>query len=74
MPCGRSRANPWITLSRRRSPLTWRRPLTVPLAFAGFQFDEQSDPVEVMQALRGMSGRMDIFCQAGAIHAKKWPS
>ncbi len=48
--------------------------LTVPLAFAGFQFDEQSDPVEVMQALRGMSGRMDIFCQAGAIHATKWPS
>jgi len=48
--------------------------LTVPLAFAGFQFDEQTDPVEVMQALRGMSGRMDIFCQAGAIHAGKWPS
>ena len=48
--------------------------LMVPLAFAGFQFDEQSDPVEVMQALRGMSGRMDIFCQAGAIHAGKWPS
>lgn len=48
--------------------------LMVPLAFAGFQFDEQSDPVEVMQALRGMSGRMDIFCQAGAIHASKWPS
>ncbi len=48
--------------------------LMVPLAFAGFRFDEQSDPVEVMQALREMSGRMDIFCQAGAIHAKKWPS
>ena len=48
--------------------------LMVPLAFAGFQFDEQSDPVEVMQALRTMSGRMDIFCQAGAIHAGKWPS
>ena len=48
--------------------------LTVPLAFAGFQFDEQTDPVEVMQALRAMSGRMDIFCQAGAIHAGKWPS
>ncbi|MCY4114838.1 MAG: hypothetical protein OXG33_13015 [Chloroflexi bacterium] len=48
--------------------------LMVPLAFAGFQFDEQSDPVEIMQALRAMSGRMDIFCQAGAIHAGKWPS
>ena len=48
--------------------------LMVPLAFAGFQFDEQTDPVEVMQALRAMSGRMDVFCQAGAIHAGKWPS
>ena len=48
--------------------------LMVPLAFAGFGFGEQTDPVEVMQALRGMSGRMDIFCQAGAIHAKKWSS
>ena len=48
--------------------------LMVPLAFAGFQFNEQTDPVEVMQALRAMSGRMDIFCQAGAIHAGKWPS
>ena len=48
--------------------------LTVPLAFAGFRLDEQPDPVEVMQALRGMSERIDIFCQAGAIHAGKWPS
>ena len=48
--------------------------LTVPLAFAGFRFDEQPDPVEVMEALRGMSERLDIFCQAGAIHAGKWPS
>ena len=27
-----------------------------------------------MEALRGMSERLDIFCQAGAIHAGKWPS
>ena len=48
--------------------------LTVPLAFAGFRLDEQPDPVEVMEALRGMSERIDIFCQAGAIGAGRWPS
>ena len=48
--------------------------LTVPLAFAGFRLDEQPDPIEVMQSLRGMSDRIDIFCQAGAIGARRWPS
>ena len=48
--------------------------LMVPLAFAGFRFDEQPDPVEVMEALRGMGERFDIFCQAGAINAGSWPS
>lgn len=48
--------------------------LTVPLAFAGFQLDEQPDPVEVMESLRRMSGRVDVFCQAGAIGAARWPS
>ena len=48
--------------------------LTVPLAFAGFRLDEQPDPIEVMQSLRGMSDRIDIFCQAGAIGAGRWPS
>ena len=48
--------------------------LMVPLAFAGFRFDEQPDPVEVMEALRGMGERFDIFCQAGAIYAGSWPS
>jgi len=48
--------------------------LTVPLAFAGFRLDEQPDPIEIMQSLRGMSDRIDIFCQAGAIGAGKWPS
>ena len=48
--------------------------LMVPLAFAGFQFDEQPDPIEVMESLRGMSDRFDVFCQAGAINAGKWPS
>ncbi len=48
--------------------------LTVPLAFAGFRLDEQPDPIEVMESLRGMSDRIDIFCQAGAIGAGRWPS
>ncbi|MCY3748053.1 MAG: phospholipase D family protein [Chloroflexi bacterium] len=48
--------------------------LTVPLAFAGFRLEEQPDPIEVMQSLRGMSERLDIFCQAGAIGASRWPS
>ena len=48
--------------------------LMVPLAFAGFRFEEQPDPVEVMEALRGMGERFDIFCQAGAINAGSWPS
>ena len=48
--------------------------LMVPLAFAGFRFDENPDPVEIMEALRRMSERLDIFCQAGAISAASWPS
>ena len=48
--------------------------LMVPLAFAGFRFDDQPDPVEVMEALREMSARLDVFCQAGAISAGSWPS
>ena len=48
--------------------------LMVPLAFAGFRFDEQTDPIEIMEALREMGGRLDIFCQAGAIGAGRWPS
>ena len=46
----------------------------VPLAFAGFRFDENPDPIEIMEALRRMSERLDIFCQAGAINAASWPS
>ena len=48
--------------------------LIVPLAFAGFQLDEQPDPIEVMESLRRMSGRIDVFCQAGVIGAARWPS
>ena len=48
--------------------------LMVPLAFAGFQFDERPDPIEVMESLRGMGERVDVFHQAGAISAGRWPS
>ena len=48
--------------------------LMAPLAFAGFRFDEQQDPIEVMEALRRESGRIDVFCQAGSIGAGRWPS
>ena len=48
--------------------------LMVPLAFAGFRFDDNPDPIEIMEALRRMSERLDIFCQAGAISAARWPS
>lgn len=42
--------------------------LTIPLAFAGFRFDEQPNPIEIMEALRRVSARLDVFCQAGAIN------
>ena len=48
--------------------------LMVPLAFAGFRFNENPDPIEIMEALRRMSERLDIFCQAGGISAAAWPS
>ena len=48
--------------------------LVAPLAFVGFRFDEQQDPIEVMEALRSASGRIDVFCQAGSISAGRWPS
>ena len=48
--------------------------LMVPLAFAGFQFDEQPDHIEIMESLRGMSERFDVFHQAGAINSSTWPS
>ena len=48
--------------------------LMVPLALAGFQLVDDPDPVEIMEALRRMSERLDIFCQAGAISAASWRS
>ena len=48
--------------------------LMVPLALAGFRFEEDPNPVEIMAPLRQMSERFDIFCQAGAINAAGWRS
>ncbi len=48
--------------------------LMVPLALAGFRFEEDTNPIDIMAALRQMSERFDIFCQAGAINASGWRS
>ena len=48
--------------------------LMVPLALAGFRFEEDTNPVDIMVALRQTSERFDIFCQAGAIKAAGWRS
>jgi hypothetical protein len=48
--------------------------LMVPLALAGYALKEDPDPVEVLDAIRGCAGRLDIFCQAGGIRADRWPS
>jgi hypothetical protein len=41
--------------------------LVVPLAFAGQVLRESSDPVAVMEAVRGCADRVDVFCQAGQV-------
>jgi hypothetical protein len=41
--------------------------LVVPLAFAGQVLRESSDPVAVMEAIRGCADRVDVFCQAGQV-------
>jgi hypothetical protein len=41
--------------------------LVVPLAFAGQVLRESSDPVAVMEAVRGCANRVDVFCQAGQV-------
>ena len=48
--------------------------LMVPLALAGFRWEENPDPIDIMAALRQMTERFDIFCQAGAINAAEWRS
>jgi len=39
--------------------------LVVPLAFASFRLSGTADPIAVMEAVRGASNRVDLFCQAG---------
>lgn len=41
--------------------------LVVPLAFAAHRLQDSSDPLAVMEAVRGCSTRIDVFCQAGNI-------
>jgi hypothetical protein len=48
--------------------------LTVPLAFAGQGLSGPPDPVAVMEAVRSTAGLLDLFCQAGAVSAGRWPS
>jgi hypothetical protein len=48
--------------------------LTVPLAFVGFGLGTEPDPIELMESVRETADRLDVFCQAGAIVAARWPS
>src|SRR5262245_50230686 len=48
--------------------------LTVPLAFVGFSLASEPDPIELMESVRETADRLDVFCQAGAIVATRWPS
>lgn len=41
--------------------------LVAPLAFAAHEIDQDKDPVAVMEAIRSVTNRVDIFCQAGNI-------
>lgn len=41
--------------------------LVIPLAFAGQVLRKSSDPVAVMEAVRGCADRVDVFCQAGQV-------
>jgi hypothetical protein len=48
--------------------------LTVPLAFAGHSLSHDPDPIALMETIRASADRLDIFAQAGAISAGRWPS
>ncbi|MFV0318505.1 MAG: phospholipase D family protein [Microthrixaceae bacterium] len=41
--------------------------LRVPLAVAGLELRETSDPLGVMEAVRASADRVDLFCQAGMV-------
>ncbi len=43
--------------------------LIAPLAFASFRLSGTSDPIAVMEAVRSAADRIDLFNQAGQIHA-----
>jgi hypothetical protein len=41
--------------------------LPVPLALAGAELSESSDPLGILQAIRTFADRIDVFCQAGQV-------
>lgn len=41
--------------------------LAVPLAFASHRLSATTDPIAVMEAVRSVTDRVDVFCQAGQI-------
>ena len=41
--------------------------LPVPLALAGAELSDTSDPLGVLQAIRTFADRIDVFCQAGQV-------
>jgi hypothetical protein len=64
------RPPPGMTLDRALSltySLDLESALVVPLAFAGQVLRDSSDPVAVMEAVRGCADRVDVFCQAGQV-------
>ena len=48
--------------------------LAVPLAFAANALTDSPDPIAVLEAVRGASDRIDIFCQCGSIRVPRTPS
>lgn len=48
--------------------------LVAPLAFAAYHVKQSSDPVAVLEAVRSVTDRLDVFCQAGQIRVPKTAS
>jgi len=48
--------------------------LVAPLAFAAHHVRQSSDPIAVLEAVRSVTERLDVFCQAGQIRVPKTAS
>ena len=46
----------------------------MPLAFAAHAMRSSTDPMAVLDAIRGAAGRVDVFCQVGHIKVPQTPS